>query len=96
MEFASRWENDNKWVDHFITMHQMDELRILFQEINFDGDGGVCEQELLPFLELVCTLFLKEIPLDKLKTSECGSRAQCTRGFLTQSHSLTLAQCSDR
>ena len=88
MQFASRWENDNKWVDHFITMHQMDELRILFQEINFDGDGGVCEQELLPFLELVCTLFLKEIPLDKLKTSECGSRAQCTRGF---SHAVPLS-----
>ena len=40
MEFASRWESDNKWVDHFITTHQMDELKILFQEINFDGRRG--------------------------------------------------------
>ena len=91
MEFASRWESDNKWVDHFITTHQMDELKILFQEINFDGDGGVCEQELLPFLELVCTLFLKEIPL---KLKQVRRTRAVHAGFLTQSHSLTLAQCS--
>ena len=95
MEFASRWESDNKWVDHFITTHQMDELKILFQEINFDGDGGVCEEELLPFLELVCTLFLKEIPLNKLRTSELPKPfALGTLQISYAPHSLTLAQCS--
>ena len=59
------------------------------------ADGGVCEQELLPFLELVCTLFLKEIPLSKLRTSEL--RKPFALGTLQISyapHSLTLAQCS--
>merc|ERR1712070_589242 len=39
----------------------MEDLRSLYEEINFDGDSGLSESELIPFLQLVAHLFVKDL-----------------------------------
>ena len=66
------------WSAEFVTEEQIAMLRHVFEEIDRDGEEGLNEEELLPFLEFVCKKYLTTVDLGQLRPSECRGRIVAT------------------